>query len=342
MMLSKGSCSDYTGGKSKNMRTKMEKPPKPPCWRDFLANSFTTTTQDNERLKCDNKLSNIVVKTSSDHGKSTKTHSKSNKNKKNNIQVKSVENSESVAKDHQQMQTLNFLNPAVRVKSVITSSHLQSSSCSHSTNLQPSGCLQSTNLLSAACLQSTTLNNVSIEISDENGVTRIDNNSIHVINSKQCLTDGLMELKIRTHNCSSCLPHTRLTKEIRAVDEEISESWLDCNCASISSVKCSSERKISHQRKRPSKKKLHRTQSEGAIPESHLPDLGDLTISLAKTKSNEFGPKRRVNLQDGQNLYLDANAKRCEEWLHDVRAAASMETSHVRILLLASENCKAL
>ena len=73
------------------------------------------------------------------------------------------------------------------------------------------------------------------------------------------------------------------------------------------------------QRKKGWRSKLRRTQSQSAINNKDLPNLENLTISLAETESEEFGLKR--NLPFDPRLYMDRNVKRCEQWVQSVRDA---------------------
>ena len=65
--------------------------------------------------------------------------------------------------------------------------------------------------------------------------------------------------------------------------------------------------------------KLHRTQSELTIQQTHLPESGALTVSLADTRPREFGLRKRTT--PAPVVCLDENAARCERWLAGVHAS---------------------
>ena len=65
--------------------------------------------------------------------------------------------------------------------------------------------------------------------------------------------------------------------------------------------------------------KLHRTQSELTIQQTHLPESGALTVSLADTRPREFGLRKRTT--PTPVVCLDENAARCERWLAGVHAS---------------------
>ena len=70
--------------------------------------------------------------------------------------------------------------------------------------------------------------------------------------------------------------------------------------------------------------KLHRTQSELTIQQTHLPESDDMTVSLADTRPREFGLGHRSTATPVV-VTQDENAARCERWLRGVHASQPLE-----------------
>ena len=84
------------------------------------------------------------------------------------------------------------------------------------------------------------------------------------------------------------------------------------------------ERTARPHRDRKHRIKLHRTQSELTIQQTHLPESDDMTVSLADTRPREFGLGHRSTATPVV-VTQDENAARCERWLRGVHASQPLE-----------------